>query len=59
MLKSVETTCDDSFDLFYALYSHNPASSEQLQTFSDALSELQHDLKCDEAWWRAITCQWV
>ena len=38
LLKLVENTCSDSFDLFYALYAHNPASSEQLQTFEKAFS---------------------
>ena len=44
LLKLVENTCSDSFDLFYALYAHNPASSEQLQTFEKAFSDLRRDL---------------
>jgi len=44
LLKLVETTCSDSFDLFYALYAHNPASSEQLQQFADAFADLKREL---------------
>ena len=44
LLKLVDNTCSDSFDLFYALYAHNPASSEQLQQFAEAFSELRRDL---------------
>lgn len=36
--------CSDSFDLFYALYSHNTRSSEQLQQFAKALTDLRADL---------------
>ena len=44
LLKLVDNTCSDSFDLFYALYAHNPNSSEQLQQFHDALKEVGQDL---------------
>ena len=44
LLKLVDNTCSDSFDLFYALYAHNPNSSEQLQQFADALTDVRRDL---------------
>ena len=44
LLDLVSNTCKDSFDLFYALYSHNAASSEQLRQISAAFEELRSDL---------------
>ena len=44
LLNLVDNTCSDSFDLFYALYAHNPASSVQLRQFADAFDELRRDL---------------
>jgi len=44
LLQLQENTCKDSFDLFYALYSHNVNSSEQLEQFASALDKLQRDL---------------
>ena len=49
LLKLVDTTCSDSFDLFYALYSHNPASSEQLQQFKQAFTEMSDQLTSFES----------
>ena len=43
-VRQVDNTCRDSFDLFYALYSHNPASSDQLQQFAEAFDEVRTDL---------------
>ena len=44
LLKLVDNTRADSFDLFYALYTHNQKSGQQLSDFSSALSELVTDL---------------
>ena len=44
LLRLVDNTCSDSFDLFYALYSHNPNAGEQLQQFGEAFDQLRKDL---------------
>ena len=44
LLNLVDNTCSDSFDLFYALYAHNPNSSEQLEQFSEAFEQVRNDL---------------
>ena len=44
LLKLVDNTCSDSFDLFYALYAHNPNSSEQLEQFQTAFDSVRRDL---------------
>ena len=44
LLKLVDNTCSDSFDLFYALYSHNSDATEQLQQFAEAFEDLRNDL---------------
>ena len=44
LLKLVENTCQDSFDLFYALYAHNPNSSEQLAQVAEAFEQVRNDL---------------
>jgi len=49
LLQLVDNTCRDSFDLFYALYSHNPYSSDQLTQFAEAFDELRADLVNFEA----------
>ncbi|KAL3921536.1 MAG: hypothetical protein SGPRY_004869, partial [Prymnesium sp.] len=41
LVQLVGNTCRDSFDLFYALYSHNPHSSDQLAQFAQAFDELR------------------
>jgi prephenate dehydrogenase len=45
LLKLVDNTQQDSFDLFYALYSHNPASSQTLADFANAFEELRAELQ--------------
>ena len=44
-LQLVDNTHKDSFDLFYALYSHNPASGKTLAEFSKAFEELRAELQ--------------
>eukprot|EP00929_Paragymnodinium_shiwhaense_P112012 TRINITY_DN80263_c0_g1_i1.p1 TRINITY_DN80263_c0_g1~~TRINITY_DN80263_c0_g1_i1.p1 ORF type:complete len:629 (-),score=126.58 TRINITY_DN80263_c0_g1_i1:49-1935(-) len=45
LLQLVETTCKDSFDLFYALYQCNPNSAQQLEAFKTALGEVSQQLQ--------------
>ena len=45
LLQLVDNTQKDSFDLFYALYSHNPASSQTLADFAKAFEELRAELQ--------------
>ena len=45
LLQLVDNTCKDSFDLFYALYSHNPASGKTLADFAKAFEELRAELQ--------------
>ena len=49
LLQVRDNTCRDSFDLFYALYSHNNNSSEQLRTFAAALAELRAEIAAADA----------
>ena len=44
LLQLVDNTQKDSFDLFYALYSHNPASGKTLADFAKAFEELRSEL---------------
>jgi len=41
VLRLVETTCDDSFDLFYGLYRFNPHSKSTLLSLRKALADLE------------------
>jgi len=45
LLKLVDNTCKDSFDLFYALYSHNINSSELLDQLIAAFGTLRKELQ--------------
>ena len=45
LLQLVDNTQKDSFDLFYALYSHNPASGKTLADFAKAFEELRAELQ--------------
>lgn len=45
LLQLVETTCKDSFDLFYALYQCNPNSAQQLEAFKSAMAEVSQQLQ--------------
>jgi len=44
LLKLVETTCKDSFDLYQGLYKHNLHSKQQLKLLRTAFDEIERDL---------------
>jgi hypothetical protein len=44
LLQLVDNTCRDSFDLFFALYSHNPKSNDMMDQFGAAFAELRREL---------------
>ncbi|KAG8464520.1 hypothetical protein KFE25_009888 [Diacronema lutheri] len=44
LLALIDSTSADSFDLFYALYAHNPNSTEQLTMYAQALESLRAEL---------------
>jgi aspartate/methionine/tyrosine aminotransferase/prephenate dehydratase/prephenate dehydrogenase len=45
LVRLVEDTCKDSFDLFQGLYEFNPNSEQQIQKFQDSLAEVAQQLK--------------
>lgn len=45
LVRLVEDTCKDSFDLFQGLYEFNPNSETQIQKFQDSLTEVAQLLK--------------
>lgn len=45
LVRLVEDTCKDSFDLFRGLYKFNPNSEQQIQKFHDSLREVTEELK--------------
>lgn len=44
LLKLVENTVHDSFDLYFGLYSYNPSARDQLTRLEDALREVKNSL---------------
>ncbi|EEY60953.1 aspartate aminotransferase, putative [Phytophthora infestans T30-4] len=44
LVRLVEDTCKDSFDLFQGLYKFNPNSEQQIQKFRESLAEVTHKL---------------
>lgn len=44
LLKLVENTVHDSFDLYFGLYSYNPSARDQLTRMEDALREVKNSL---------------
>ncbi|RLN48875.1 hypothetical protein BBJ29_009135 [Phytophthora kernoviae] len=44
LVRLVEDTCKDSFDLFQGLYKFNPNSEQQIQKFHESLDEVTHQL---------------
>lgn len=50
VLKLVENTCADSFDLFFGLYYYNQYASDQLQKIREALSQVERQLAAKEAY---------
>lgn len=45
LLGVVDTTCKDSFDLFYGLYKYNPNSRTQLDKLEAALRSIRAKLQ--------------
>lgn len=45
LVRLVDDTCKDSFDLFQGLYEFNPNSEQQIQKFQDALTAVAHQLQ--------------
>ena len=50
VLKLVENTCSDSFDLFFGLYHYNNHASSQLQNIREALARVERQLAAKEAY---------
>ncbi|KAA8495995.1 Arogenate dehydrogenase 2, chloroplastic [Porphyridium purpureum] len=48
LLGVVETTCNDSFDLFYGLYKYNPNSVAQLDRLEKSLKQVRAQLEAYE-----------
>lgn len=49
LLGVVETTCKDSFDLYYGLYKYNPNAKLELEKLEQALQLLRKELETREA----------
>ncbi|GJQ09088.1 hypothetical protein GpartN1_g879.t1 [Galdieria partita] len=49
LLGVVETTCKDSFDLYYGLYKYNPNAKLELEKLEQALQALRKELETREA----------
>jgi prephenate dehydrogenase len=52
-LRLMETTCSDSFDLFYGLYKFNPHSHETLRRLRDSFAHVERQLAAKEAYMAA------
>ncbi|CAM9394727.1 unnamed protein product [Chrysoparadoxa australica] len=50
LLKLTESTCSDSFDLFYGLYHFNANSHETLRRLRESLSQVERQLAAKEAY---------
>eukprot|EP01041_Mallomonas_annulata_P001057 gene1057-2067_t len=50
VLKLVDNTCSDSFDLFFGLYHYNKHAPMQLQNIREALSRVERQLAAKEAY---------
>lgn len=50
VLKLVDNTCRDSFDLFYGLYKFNTHSYEQIQRLREAFANVERQLAAKEAY---------
>lgn len=49
LLGVVDTTCKDSFDLFYGLYKYNPKARVELDNLESALKQIRQKLEAAEA----------
>ncbi|CBN76762.1 Trifunctional Chorismate Mutase/Prephenate Dehydratase/Prephenate Dehydrogenase [Ectocarpus siliculosus] len=52
-LRLMETTCADSFELFYGLFRYNPHSHTQLRKLRDSFAEVERQLAAKEAYLQA------
>lgn len=43
-MKLMESTCADSFELFYGLYRYNPHSNEQLRRLRESFAEVERQV---------------
>jgi prephenate dehydrogenase len=50
VLKLVENTCSDSFDLFFGLYHYNKYAELQLRKIREALAQVERQLAAKEAY---------
>lgn len=48
VLKLVDNTCRDSFDLFYGLFKYNKHSSDQIQRLREAFANVERQLAAKE-----------
>lgn len=55
VLKLVDNTCRDSFDLFYGLFKYNKHSSDQIQRLREAFANVERQLAAKEAYLAART----
>lgn len=53
VLKLVENTCQDSFELFFGLYHYNKYAENQLQSIREALAKVERQLAAKEAYLKA------
>lgn len=49
-LRLMETTCADSFELFYGLFRYNPHSHSQLKKLRESFAEVERQLAAKEAY---------
>lgn len=48
LLGVVDTTCKDSFDLFYGLFKYNPNARQELNKLENALKDIRNMLELTE-----------
>lgn len=48
LLGVVDTTCKDSFELFYGLFKYNPSARSQLDRLENALRNIREQLETKE-----------
>lgn len=48
LLGVVDTTCKDSFELFYGLFKYNPSARSQLDRLESALCSIRQQLELQE-----------
>lgn len=50
VLKLVDNTCKDSFDLFYGLFKYNKHSADQIHKLREAFANVERQLAAKEAY---------